>query len=125
MKRLVVASENVDSLFSAFKEIVSIDDISSKIQEIYTAWNEAKENNQQLDGEDYLSIEDWFDSYYSSVIADCIKDARDDYEFNEKYDNLTTSEEEELEERVDNFVVENKSTIISTIENTDTEIEEI
>jgi DNA replication initiation complex subunit (GINS family) len=125
MKRLVIASENVDNLFSAFKEIVSVDDIASKIQEVYTAWDEAKENNQQLNGENYLSIEDWFDSYYSSVIADCIKDAKDDYEFNEKYNNLTTSEEEELEERVDNFIVENKSTIISTIENINIETEEM
>lgn len=117
MKRLIRANTNTDNIFSLFKELVSLEDIGEKLGEVYSAFKEAQENNQQIDEEDYISVDEWFNNYYSSVSSDCIKQAQEDFDFADKYKNLTTEEENEFIQKVIAYIFDNKDNIVNNIDN--------
>ena len=48
-RRLVKATENSDNVFSLFKNLISVEEISDELNDLYSAWNEASNDNQQID----------------------------------------------------------------------------
>ena len=117
MKRLLASDENVDMVFSLFKENITLDNIGEKLLFIYDAWDDADNDNQLLDIDSHIShISEWFDNFYDSVINDCIKDAKDSYEFDEKYNELTTEEQEQLDKYVGDYIYDMKDELVTYLQ---------
>jgi len=113
MKRLV-ANDNVDDLMILFKQYISLDNITEMLGMIYSAWNTAKSENQV--DEQYHTADEWFLDYYTSIVSDCIRDAREHYEFEDKYSNLSVEDMETLEIEIKQYIYENKNEIISMLQ---------
>lgn len=117
MKRLLASDENVDMVFSLFKENITLDNIGEKLLFIYDAWDDADNDNQLLDIDSHIShISEWFDNFYDSVISDCIKDAKDSYEFDEKYNKLTIEEQEQLDKYVGDYIYDMKDELVTYLQ---------
>ena len=110
MKRLSNNS-NISDLFSLFKNYITIEDITNNLAYVYMAWETANiENNFE---ENYSSIDEWFLDYYTSIVNDCIRCARDYTDFDKKYNNLQIEEQEELKNEVQQYIFESKDEIVS------------
>lgn len=117
MKRLLASDENVDMAFTLFKENITLDNIGEKLLFIYDAWDDADNDNQLLDIDSHIShISEWFDNFYDSVISDCIKDAKDRYEFDEKYNELTIEEQEQLDKYVGDYIYDMKDELVTYLQ---------
>lgn len=117
MKRLLASDENVDMAFTLFKENITLDNIGEKLLFIYDAWDDADNDNQLLDIDSHiLHINEWFDNFYDSVISDCIKDAKDNYEFDEKYNKLTIEEQEQLDKYVGDYIYDMKDELVTYLQ---------
>lgn len=117
MKRLLASDENVDMAFTLFKENITLDNICEKLLFIYDAWDDADNDNQLLDIDSHIShISEWFDNFYDSVISDCIKDAKDSYEFDEKYNELTIEEQEQLDKYVGDYIYDMKDELVTYLQ---------
>lgn len=117
MKRLLASDENVDMAFTLFKENITLDNIGEKLLFIYDAWDDADNDNQLLDIDSNIShISEWFDNFYDSVISDCIKDAKDIYEFDEKYNELTIEEQEQLDKYVGDYIYDMKDELVTYLQ---------
>ena len=117
MKRLLASDENVDMVFSLFKENITLDNIGEKLLFIYDAWDDADNDNQLLDIDSHISyISEWFDNFYDSVISDCIKDAKDSYEFDEKYNELTIEEQKQLDKYVGDYIYDMKDELVTYLQ---------
>ena len=117
MKRLLASDENVDMAFTLFKENITLDNIGEKLLFIYDAWDDADNDNQLLDIDSHIShISEWFDNFYDSVISDCIKDSKDSYEFDEKYNELTIEEQEQLDKYVGDYIYDMKDELITYLQ---------
>lgn len=117
MKRLLASDENVDMAFTLFKENITLDNIGEKLLFIYDAWDDADNDNQLLDIDSHIShISEWFDNFYDSVINDCIKDAKDNYEFDEKYNELTIEEQEQLDKYVGDYIYDMKDELVTYLQ---------
>ena len=117
MKRLLASDENVDIAFTLFKENITLDNIGEKLLFIYDAWDDADNDNQLLDIDSHIShISEWFDNFYDSVISDCIKDAKDSYEFDEKYNELTIEEQEQLDKYVGDYIYDMKDELVTYLQ---------
>ena len=117
MKRLLASDENVDMVFTLFKENITLDNIGEKLLFIYDSWYDADNDNQLLDIDSHIShISEWFDNFYDSVISDCIKDAKDSYEFDEKYNELTIEEQEQLDKYVGDYIYDMKDELVTYLQ---------
>ena len=117
MKRLLASDENVDMAFTLFKENITLDNICEKLLFIYDAWDDADNDNQLLDIDSHIShISEWFDNFYDSVVSDCIKDAKDSYEFDEKYNELTIEEQEQLDKYVGDYIYDMKDELVTCLQ---------
>lgn len=117
MKRLLASDENVDMAFTLFKENITLDNICEKLLFIYDAWDDADNDNQLLDIDSHIShISEWFDNFYDSVVSDCIKDAKDSYEFDEKYNELTIEEQEQLDKYVGDYIYDMKDELVTYLQ---------
>lgn len=117
MKRLLASDENVDMAFTLFKENITLDNIGEKLLFICDAWDDADNDNQLLDIDSHIShISEWFDNFYDSVINDCIKDAKDNYEFDEKYNELTIEEQEQLNKYVGDYIYDMKDELVTYLQ---------
>lgn len=117
MKRLLASDENVDMAFTLFKENITLDNIGEKLLFIYDAWDDADNDNQLLDIDSHIShISEWFDNFYDSVISDCINDAKDNYEFDEKYNELTIEEQEQLDKYVGDYIYDMKDELVTYLQ---------
>jgi hypothetical protein len=113
MKRLIADNEKLDNVFALFKDIVTVDSIVDKLIFVYASWDDAAEDNQQIDVDDsYGRLNDWFDLYYESVVTDCIRDAKDDFSFNEKYNEMSIDEQDDFERRLSDYIYDIKDEII-------------
>ena len=108
-KRLIKANDTTDSLFTQFKQIVSIEEICSLIHEVYISWQNAN-LNKTID-ENYNGFSAWFEDYYTSVTEDCIRKANDDFIFHDKYQELSVEEQNQLKNDIEDYIYENKNNI--------------
>ncbi len=118
-RRLVKATENSDNVFSLFKNLISVEEISDELNDLYSAWNEASNDNQQIDGIKFSSVNEWFDNFYTSIVDDLIIKAKEDFEFEDKYNNLSTDEQDELKEDVQNYILNSKSYVVENLQSKD------
>ena len=118
-RRLVKATENSDNVFSLFKNLISVEEISDELNDLYSAWNEASNDNQQIDEIKFSSVNEWFDNFYTSIVEDLIIKAKEDFEFEDKYNNLSTDEQDELKEDVQNYILNSKSGVVENLQSKD------
>lgn len=123
MKRLVKANENTDNVFSLFKDAVSIDEIVSELKDAYQAWEDASQENQQIDDLQFSNLADWFENFYSSIIGDLITKAKENYDFEEKYNNLSNDEQNEVDNSVKDYVYNLKNDLINNLQRENNENE--
>jgi hypothetical protein len=120
-KRLVKATENSDNVFSLFKNDVSVEEISNELNDLYSAWNDASNDNQQMDDLQFSSVDAWFDNFYTSIVDDLIVKAKEDFEFKDKYNNLSTDEQNELKEDIQNYILNLKSDVVENLQSNNDE----
>ena len=118
-RRLVKATENSDNVFFLFKNLISVEEISDELNDLYSAWNEASNDNQQIDEIKFSSVNEWFDNFYTSIVEDLIIKAKEDFEFEDKYNNLSTDEQDELKEDVQNYILNSKSDVVENLQSKD------
>ena len=118
-RRLVKATENSNNVFSLFKNLISVEEISDELNDLYSAWNEAANDNQQIDEIKFSSVNEWFDNFYTSIVEDLIIKAKEDFEFEDKYNNLSTDEQDELKEDVQNYILNSKSDVVKNLQSKD------
>lgn len=123
MKRLVKANENIDNVFSLFKDAVSTDEIVSELKDAYQAWEDASQENQQIDDLQFSNLADWFENFYSSIIGDLITKAKENYDFEEKYNNLSNDEQNEVDNSVKDYVYNLKNDLVNDLQQENNENE--
>lgn len=114
MKRLI--AEVTDDLMDLFKQAVSVEDIADEVSKAYSAYEEATDNDQQLDEEQYKDLDAWFNEYYTSIVPDCLERAKESYDFNDKYGLAEMSDVESLKEKVAEYINANKVNIFNLIQ---------
>lgn len=100
---------DLDNIFIEFKNLITIDKLVELLHNVYVAWQEANESN--LIDEEYSSFKDWFEDYYDSIIDDTISVANDDFNFNDKYLNLSVDDIKELKSLIKKYIYDSKNEI--------------
>ena len=113
----------LDKLDNIQNLINNIDKVKTQLDTIAKSGilnqEQIKSDNQQIDEIKFSSVNEWFDNFYTSIVEDLIIKAKEDFEFEDKYNNLSTDEQDELKEDVQNYILNSKSDVVENLQSKD------